>query len=359
MATRKRSDAVTRALSRALCEHVPTETRIVVALSAGMDSSVLLRGLSEVAASFALELVVAHVHHGLRGAAADADAAAATRMAAELGWPCDVTRVDPHALIDTAGSSRERPTLQEAARRLRYDALAEIAGRREATAVALAHHRNDQAETILLRLLRGTGPDGLAGMAVWSPWPGRPTRGLKLFRPLLPLPRRDLFEFAQDHGVSWNEDASNGDSSYARNRLRREWLPGLERAFNPELTRALAELADAQRDENAWRERFVDREFKTRVLADDRPEGNVWRIDLKGWDDAALPSALSRRLLRRLLIEARGGREVSRKHLDRMLVFLRTARNGQRLELPAGLVLARDSQGFCLAKAPLPPAGGC
>ncbi|MBW2665831.1 MAG: tRNA lysidine(34) synthetase TilS [Deltaproteobacteria bacterium] len=142
--------------------------RVLVAVSGGVDSTVLVVGLAELARLHRLELTIGHVNHGLRGAESTADEHAVRTLAGKLGVPVAVETIDPHALR-SEGPSRDRPTLQEAARTLRYRALRALCARFEAAPIATAHNADDQAETVLLRLLRGTGPDGLGGIPEQSP----------------------------------------------------------------------------------------------------------------------------------------------------------------------------------------------
>jgi tRNA(Ile)-lysidine synthase len=329
---RRSERAVLRALRHALGPLSLRGRRVLVAVSGGIDSVVLAHALHETSAVARLEVCLGHVNHGLRGAASDADQAAVEALAATLGAPCQVRHVDP-ATLRAGRGSRERPTLQEAARALRYAALHEIATAVRAERIATAHNADDQAETVLLRLLRGTGPDGLGGI------PERSVDG-RVVRPLLRTSRAEIEAHASAHGLQWREDASNASPGYARNRLRQRWLPGLTADFNPQLLRTIADLAEAQRRDAEWIADRVALEEATRFSL----EGEWLRIDAKDW--GATPEALARRLARRALLRCGAGRDVSRVHLERMLGFLRSARPGRRLELPAGLVLVRDREGF-------------
>ena len=328
---------------------------LLVAASGGVDSSVLLYLLALLAPELRVSLWVGHVHHGLRDEA-DADAASVHGLAGQLGLPSVEERIDPHALRSDAPSSRARPTLQEASRRLRYEALAAMAQRVGARVVATAHHRDDQVETVMLRVLRGTSLDGLGGMRERAPWPWAIGEGptLEIVRPLLDVARDEIVEFASSHGVSWREDVSNRDPRYARNRLREHWLPGLRESFNPQLDRAVADLARSSREEREWLQGLEAAEAASRFETLD--DGSL-RIGIEGWDE--LPAALTRRLARRALEQMGAGRDVSGRHLDRMLDFLHSGRGGARLQLPNGLQLRRESPDFRLERLPVPPAGGC
>lgn len=332
--------SVTRELEAALERLGLAGRHLLVAASGGLDSTVLAHALCARRAAHGLRVSLGHVHHGLRGAEADADERSVAELARRLEAPFASRRVDPEALR-TGRSSRDRPTLQEAARELRYRALGQIAEALGADGIATAHHADDQAETLLLRLLRGTGPDGLAGIPERSP-DGR------ILRPLLFVPRDEIRAYAAREGLSWREDASNASDRYARNRLRRDWLPGLAREFNPRLLRAIGDLAEAQARDSEWIAERVETEASRRFSV----EGTWLRIDAK--DFLALPEALTRRVLREALTRCGAGRHTSRVHLDRMRYFLCNARPASRIELPGGLLLVRDAQGFRIG--PLPGA---
>jgi tRNA(Ile)-lysidine synthase len=218
--------------------------RVLAAASGGADSTVLAHVLCELAPQLGFELCLGHVNHGLRGPDSEADERFVTGLAEALGVACAARRVDP-ARRRAGCSSRERLTLQEAARELRYAALEEMARAQGAERIATAHHADDQAETVLLRLLRGSGPDGLGGI------PERSADG-RIVRPLLRVSRRQIEAFARARGILWREDRSNAKADYARNRLRRDWLPGLAADFNPRLLRAIGNLAEAQRSGASW-----------------------------------------------------------------------------------------------------------
>ncbi len=333
------------ALGQALREFGLAGRGLLLAVSGGVDSVVLLHGLHGLAAEWGLRLAVGHVHHGLRGPEADLDRDFVAGLAAERGLPFLEARVDPSA-ARRGGSSRERPTLQEAARALRYRALETLRERAGAEVVCTAHHRDDQAETVLLRLLRGTGPDGLAGI------PPRSADG-RVVRPLLRVGRAEILAFARREGLAFREDASNASSRYARNRVRRELLPLLLREFNPQLSRALADLAEAQRRDAEWIAGVVAQEAGRRIApCGCCPDG------LELMDLADLPEALARRVAREALRRAGGGREVSRRHLERVLGFLARGRRGTRIELPPRLVLERRESAFHLGRSRMTGAPG-
>ncbi len=309
--------------------------RLLIAVSGGRDSMVLLDLLKRCQRKLGVEGVVAHINHGLRGDDSEADQAHSQRAAEEAGLRFLARRVDPEAAL-RGPSSRQRPTLEEAARNLRRQALTQMAAEAECDWIATAHHAGDQAETVLLRLLRGTGPDGLAAMAPRS----ADGRWLK---PLLRVFPEAIEAWAMEMGVRWREDASNQERRFARNRLRLDWIPQLSATFNPQLLRALSDLAEAQRRDLEWIEGLVEEAGKERI---EFGESGI-RFALDGWE--SLPEALARRLVRRALREVGLGRDVSRVHLERVLDFLRRGRGAprdKRLELPGGFLVRRRDDCF-------------
>jgi tRNA(Ile)-lysidine synthase len=313
---------------------------LVVAVSGGVDSTVLAHAVCRVARSCDLKVSLGHVNHGLRGEDSERDEAFVATLAEALGCGFRSERVAPMAERQ-AKASRQRPTLQEAARRLRYDALDRIRERAGASIIATAHNADDQAETVLLRLLRGCGPTGLGGI------PETSVRDA-VVRPLLAVERSEIVAYAESCELAWREDASNRDGRYARNRLRRDWLPGLARDFNPQLLRTIGNLAEAHRRDAEWIGSVVALEAQRRFRLE---EGAFW-IDPDQW--GAPHEALARRLIQFALGELGVGREVTRVHLMRVLSFMAIeggtigGRERRILELPEGVRLQRAGRSFRL-----------
>ena len=219
----------------------PGET-VVVGVSGGPDSLCLLHLLRRLAPELRLWLHVAHLHHGLRGAEADADAAFVAELADCWGLPCTVGRIDVAALAREAGLS-----LEEAARQARYRFLAEVAEAGGASTLSVGHNADDQAETVLMHFLRGSGAAGLRGMLPRTPlddyrlFPAEDgdlgdslslsgprvavSPRLHLVRPLLAIPRTDIESYCAEYRLAPRFDRSNEDTTFFRNRLRHELLP--------------------------------------------------------------------------------------------------------------------------------------
>ena len=218
---------------------------ILVAVSGGLDSMVLLQLLSRLAPIWRWPLTVAHFNHQLRGSASDADERLVQTTAERLGLPLVVGRADVRAF-----QVKEKLSIEMAARQLRHGFLAATAQAHHLHRVALAHHADDQVELFLLRLLRGAGGTGLAGMPWTSPMP-RQARCL-LVRPLLDLPKSVLAGFARAHGIAFREDASNASIDVPRNRIRHELLPLLARHYQPAVRETLLRVMDILSAENQW-----------------------------------------------------------------------------------------------------------
>jgi tRNA(Ile)-lysidine synthase len=301
------------------------ESRVVVALSGGSDSvalAYLLEALSKRG-----ELVVAgaaHFNHQLRDAA-DSDEQFCAQIAKELAWPFLADREDVGHR-----ARRNRISVETAGRTARHEFFLRALAHFAADAVALGHTRDDQAETFLLRTLRGAGARGLASM--------HPRRA-HLIRPLLDCRRAELRAYLDARGISWTQDASNDDLRIPRNRVRHELLPLLERRFNPSVVDVLADQADIAREEWRWMSAEAER------LAADicHEDADGWRIDVQGL--RALPVALARVLIRRSLASVSDERAVSFEHVEQVREL--ACSSGGVLDLP-GCRAKRSGGGIVL-----------
>jgi tRNA(Ile)-lysidine synthase len=209
---------------------------ILVAVSGGLDSMVLLRVLHSLAQQAGWRLAVAHLNHGLRGRAADLDEALVRRTALDLKLPVAIEKVNTRAL-----AKRERLSVEMAARQARHAFLAETARSLRCAAIALAHHADDQLELFFLRLLRGSGGEGLSGMKWSNPSPA--DQKIELVRPFLNISKRELAKYARREKLAFREDASNQSRDILRNRVRHELLPLLRRRYQPGLARTVSRVS--------------------------------------------------------------------------------------------------------------------
>lgn len=216
--------------------------RVCVAVSGGADSVGLLVAMADARAETGLVLSAMHVHHGLRGAEADADVEFVTELAKELEVPLSVKRGDAGALAAERGNG-----IEEAARVLRYGFFHDLLARRDADAVATAHTLYDQAETVLMKLLRGAWTEGLGGVAPVVTVEG----GGRIVRPLLGVTHAETVQFLEARGHGWRQDSSNQEMTFTRNRVRYTLLPQM-REFQPRIAEVLSRMAAVARDEETW-----------------------------------------------------------------------------------------------------------
>jgi tRNA(Ile)-lysidine synthase len=322
--------------------------RLGVGVSGGADSVALLRAVHARRAELGLVLHVAHLHHGLRGAEADADLEFVRALAAGLGLTFHEARVETAREAEENGES-----IEEAARRLRYAWFRELMAGTPLDAMATAHTRDDQAETVLGKFLRGAWTEGLAGIAPKFEAP----EGM-IVRPLLGATRGEVESYLTALGQTWREDKSNLDAAFTRNRIRHELLPLLE-GWNPRLREHMAQMADVAREEEAWWEIELGRVAPQLLLAGKPVRGggrSSWSPTLSAQnaermghpasqaDDglaidvtrfAALAPALQRRLLRHAAEKLGGSLDFGGTEALRMLAL--AGRAGQRRELAQGL----------------------
>jgi tRNA(Ile)-lysidine synthase len=281
----------------------PPGARVIVGLSGGSDSVALTRLLLELSEHGGFTVVgVAHLHHGLR-ASADRDEAFCRAFAGRVGLPVVVERADVAEYATAQGFSTE-----DAARRLRYAFLDRAATALGATCVAVGHTQDDQAETFLLKLMRGAGLTGLGGI--------HPRRD-HVVRPLLDVSRAALRAYLQQLGERWIEDESNDDLAIPRNRIRHRVLVELDRAAGGSTRPAIARAAGLIREDAQWLDELAREQFE--AVASDRPEGGL-ELDLHGLTHA--PTPIRRRVLREAMRRVADGREVGLEHVEAVLALL-------------------------------------
>ena len=302
---------------------------VLVGVSGGPDSVALLHALVSLRTEYALRLTVCHVHHGLRPEA-DRDAAFVEALAAGLGCPASVVRID---VPRGGGRSPE-----EAARLARHAALARVARATGANRIALGHTADDQVETVLMRILQGAGPRGLAGI---------PVRRGRIIRPLLDVSRAAVEAHLIAHGLGAVDDATNRDTRFLRNRLRHEILPLIVAQAGPHVPAALRRMARASREAVEALDALVRPRLAGHLIR--TPVG--WRLALAAFDD--LPPGAAKAAVRLALVEVvaadrlRGG--LRAPHLEALAALL-TAATGARVRLPAGVVVERGRDALWLLR---------
>ncbi|MEO2002507.1 MAG: tRNA lysidine(34) synthetase TilS [Candidatus Poribacteria bacterium] len=294
---RQFTDAIEREWRRH--DLAPWGSTVLVAVSGGADSMALLDALVGLRDALPIKLAVGHLNHRLRGEDSDSDEEFVTRQAEERGLRIEVARLDVGAL-----AAERRVSVETAGREARQEFLTSAAERIGAARIALGHQRDDVAETVLMRLLRGTGSRGLAAMA--------PIRDELWIRPLLSCTREEVTAYLDAQGVPHVEDRSNSSRDHLRNRVRRDLLPLLEREYNPRAKRALAAMSTVLRDEDA-------------LLHDMTTKAARRVIGTRGADAAeltGLPLAVCRRVIRRWLEETVMPRPLTFEETERVREYV-------------------------------------
>lgn len=321
-----------------------------VAVSGGADSVALLLLLEELRERLGIVLSVVHFNHKLRGRAADVDENFAAKLATARGLIFHVDRAN------VAGEAKKaRANVEETARRLRYEFFGRLVREGHVDLVAVAHTANDQAETVLGHILRGTGLAGLGGIHPFSgPLAGSVPN--VVIRPLLGVRRAELRAYLKARQQKWREDVTNLDETRLRARIRRRLLPLLEKQFQPAVVEHLEKLAELAREDEAFFDALVEERFASlveqreacaRIRVADLLE--PWRTkDLSAEVTKSTPrkeqfAALSKRLVRRIVREmkARAG-QLSSQHVEAVLELAQRGQSGRQLALPGGVEVRRE-----------------
>jgi len=294
--------------------------KILVTVSGGVDSMVLLHALKELSARHKWKITVAHFNHQLRGRASDADENLVRKTAAAMKLPFVVERADVKRF-----AAKSKLSIEMAARKLRHEYFARFARKQKIQTIAVAHHADDQVELFFLRLLRGAGGEGLAGMKWSSPSPA--DRKVLLLRPLLDFGKDELEKYARENKISFRDDATNLSSDFMRNRIRNELLPLLRKYYQPGLDKTvlrLMEITGAESD-------FVGNVASSLRLDLIRPQAERYSFN-------SLPVAIQRRILQSQLAELGVA-------VDFDLVEQLRKSVGKPANVGSGLSVSRDAMG--------------
>jgi tRNA(Ile)-lysidine synthase len=315
---------------------VGAQEKVVVAVSGGADSTALLDALARLREREGQPgtIIVAHLNHQLRGEESDEDEGFVRSLAGQLKLPVYVERI---AVADHARS--EKKNLEATARRLRYDFLRRVAEERDANFVFTAHTLDDQAETILMRLARGSGAEGLRGIhrtVVWS-------EKLKLARPMLDVTRAEVIEHCERYRLAFRRDSSNLSTDFTRNRIRHELLPLLE-TFNPRVRESLARASELIADDEDFLQPFADK------LLEDARAGA--RLNVKPLQKAH--PAIVRRVARQWLRAGLGNlQRIDAAHIAAIENLITRSQSGRFVQLPGFWRVEREFDTLKLSCAPI------
>jgi tRNA(Ile)-lysidine synthase len=318
---------------------------ILVALSGGPDSVALLLVLQELKERLSLGLSAAHVNHQLRGKESEQDEQFVHDLCRQLAIPIEVRRVDTRHVVRESGEN-----LESCARRLRYEFLFEVA-QKQGSRVATGHTLNDQAETFLMKLVRGAGPAGLSGISPlrvnWMGTPGTPL-SVTVVRPLLGTVHQDVLDYLEDQNQTYRVDSSNQDLSLDRNWVRHQLIPLLEEKLNPALLEALQRSTELFGEVEEYLGRQGKEAFNRCRSGGDRGT----RLRISTLED--LPAIIQKEVIRRAIATSKGDlRDINLKHVEEVFRLSRIL-SGKEIHLPGGLRVQREFEDLRFTLDPTP-----
>lgn len=301
---------------------------VVVGVSGGADSVCLLRLLAKYRERWQLQLYVVHVNHGIRGEEARRDSIFVQQLAQRWNIPFFLVEKDIPVM-----AKENNMTEEEAGRLVRYEEMEKVRRKQNARWIAVGHHQNDQAETLLFQLFRGSGAGGLAGM--------HPKRGV-IIRPLLWMRREQIEQYLQENQLSYCEDSTNTDIQYSRNWLRHQLIPQIEKNMNE---KAVIHMAETAEDVGVWSSYVEEQGKKARMIIEKR-KNDVILLDKKKF--LAEHEAVQFEILRQVLEQFPGGKKDIRRVHYRKIQQLFFAENGKQINLPRKLVAKSSYKGVCV-----------
>lgn len=306
---------------------ITTEDHIIAGISGGADSVCLFFVLLDIRSKQGIPFTAVHVNHGLRGKAADRDEAFVQNLCDGHGVQLEVFRVDLESI-----AKKRKQSLEESGRDIRREAFEEALEMHHGTKIALAHHQNDNAETLLWNLARGTGLSGICGI--------HPVNGIYI-RPLLCLDRSEIERFLRQRGQKFCTDDTNSDTEYTRNKLRHLVIPVLEKEVNPRTVRHMNEVMEQLRELREYMEADAEKAFRKYVKAAGQP--GTFLIKDALWEKE--PDILSTLVIRRTLEMVAGQkRDVGRTHILSVLELFEK-QSGKSLNLPFSIQAVRVYEG--------------
>ncbi|MBN2516843.1 MAG: tRNA lysidine(34) synthetase TilS [Deltaproteobacteria bacterium] len=309
------------------------EDRVGVAVSGGPDSIALLRVMTNIAAEFRLSLVIIHVNHDLRGEESEREERFVRTLGESMKIPVAARKISIPAI-----RKREQGSVENISRRERYGYFEEVKESYSLDKIALGHNQDDQAETVIMKFLRGSGLEGLRGIL--------PVRDGMYVRPLIEATREEILVFLREEGAQYMTDSSNVDDIYVRNRIRNRLIPALKEQYNPRLAENIARMADIIRLENDFIEQYVkDALLKLNIIY----EGNKVGINIP--DFKLLPPVIRLRIIKRLLQNRSSSKmKISYVHVKAVIGLIEGPRSNGLLDLPLGIMVRREYDNLTIVK---------
>jgi len=327
---------IVRAVKQAIAEHSLFQfgDRVLVAVSGGADSVALIHLLETLAPLFAFRLAIAHLNHCLRKKESDRDAEFVLSLAQSLNLPVYLEKIDVHQY-----KRQHKLSLEEAARKVRYRFFNQVAEEKGFNKIALGHNYDDNAELVLMFLLRGSGPLGLSGIP--------PVRDDKIVRPLINVRRSEIRDYLAEKKLEYVSDTSNTDLKHQRNKLRHDLIPNILTSYNPRISEILNRLAVIMHAEDEWLDALVEPIFQQHLI---HRENLGIQLSLEGFK--RLPRAAQRRLIRRAILTVKGDlRRITYTHVDAVIRLATTGPTTGSLDLPDRIMLRRNHGVLSISKA--------
>lgn len=310
--------------------------RILVGFSGGADSASLLHMLKSLEKELEIEIFAAHLNHQIRGVAAHEDALFSYRESKLLNVPCFLRSVNVPLL-----AREEKMTIEEAARSARYQMFFDLKKTLGIDKIAVAHNLDDQAETLLMRILRGTGLNGLKGMEY--------IRKDGVIRPLLDIKRYEIEDYCNVNNISYQTDETNFENNYTRNKIRLDLFPFIENEFACNIKEVLSRMANGLREDSDYLEQVSKTIFKELSLGVD---DYAIRFDLDALDN--IPGSIIKRLLRLAYIELTGsGDALESIHLEDAMKIFKSSKNELMTNFPKGIIVEKKGYNFYVSKKPI------
>ncbi len=311
---------------------------ILVGVSGGADSVTLIHVLYEIAPIFSLKLGIAHLNHSLRKNESDDDAGFVNALSKKLNLPCFIEKKDV-----TKYKTENKLSVEEAGRRMRYAFFEDIAIKEGFNKIALGHTANDNAELVLMYLLRGSGPLGISGI---PPLRGGLKNNLLIIRPLIKTLRPEIEGYISCKGLSHIIDKSNMDEKYLRNKIRHNLIPHLNKNYNSKIVETLNRLASIVRSENEWMEEELAADIKKTIIKEE-PDKIVCSVS----EIKALHPAARNRISRIAILKVKGDlRRISLSHIELMSAQLESDSDNWSLDLPDRIRVTRTGESLVISK---------